>query len=164
LAVDLEQLYRKDFYAWALNQAGELRRLAETRPNVRLDFPNLIDEVENLARSEIRGTRSQIQRLLKHLLKLEFSPAREPRVGWLNTADDARSELTDDLTPAIRNVVEPELPQLYERARQAARRELLRAGEREAADTLPAENPYPLDRLIDEGWYPSNRHGLVDEA
>ena len=53
---------------------------------------------------------------------------------------------------------------LYERARRAARRELLASGEREAADTLPAENPYPLDRLIDEGWYPPNRHGLVDEA
>jgi hypothetical protein len=85
-------------------------------------------------------------------------------VGWLNTVDDARSELADDLTPAIRNIVEPELPQLYERGRQAARRELLRAGERDAADALPAENPYPLDRLLDEGWYPPNRYGLVDEA
>ena len=164
MATDLEQLYREDFYAWALNQAGELRRLAEMRPNVGLDFPNLIDEVESLARSEIRATRSQIQRLLKHLLKLEFSPARESRVGWLNTVDDARSELADDMTPTIRNIVEPELPQLYERAHRAAQRELLREGEREAADALPAENPYPLDRLLDEGWYPTNRHGLVDEA
>ena len=81
MAADLEQLYREDFYAWMLNQAGELRRLAETRSNVGLDFLNLIDEVESLARSEIRATRSQIQRLIKHLLKLEFSSAREPRLG-----------------------------------------------------------------------------------
>jgi Domain of unknown function DUF29 len=36
---------------------------------------------------------SQVERLILHLLKLEFSPAREPRAAWVESVDDARSEI-----------------------------------------------------------------------
>ena len=38
----LSTLNREGFYAWALGQADELRRLAETRPNAAIDFEHLI--------------------------------------------------------------------------------------------------------------------------
>jgi hypothetical protein len=159
----LDALYREDFYAWALNQADELRRLAETRPNVAIDFEHLIEEVEGLATGNLNTVLSQLTRLLRHLLKLEHSPSPRPRRQWLNTVDDARDEIRRHLTGAMRATVERELDTLYRAAARAARRDLLDYDEKEAAEALPEASPYPLDRLIENEWYPPNRHGLLDE-
>lgn len=52
MASRLEELYDEDFYVWTRRQADTLRRLAEMRPNVDLDFPHLIEEVEDLGASQ----------------------------------------------------------------------------------------------------------------
>ena len=46
------QLYESDFYAWTQVQAKELRRLAETRPNLPLDLGLIAEEIEDLGMSE----------------------------------------------------------------------------------------------------------------
>lgn len=71
-----ERLYEDDFHAWALDQAEALRRLAETRPYAGLDFPHLIEEVEDLARAERNAVRSRLRRIIERCLKLERSAAR----------------------------------------------------------------------------------------
>ena len=38
MATSPERLCEEDFYAWTRHQADALRRLAETRPNVGIDF------------------------------------------------------------------------------------------------------------------------------
>lgn len=157
-----DELYRTDFYAWTKDQAAALRRLAELRPNAEIDFANLIEEVESLGASDYRTVASQLRRLCAHALKLEFSPSADPRLGWLRTIDDAREQIADTISAAIRNDIEREWPTLYARARKMAARELRRYGEPEAAAALPETCPYTLDQLLDEDWYPTNRHGLVD--
>ncbi len=82
MAVQLQELYDTDYYAWALSQADELRRLAETRPNTAIDFEHLIEEIEGLAGGSLNAVLSQLERLLVHLLKLEYSPAAYPRRLW----------------------------------------------------------------------------------
>jgi DNA-binding PucR family transcriptional regulator len=64
-------LYDKDFYAWTRAQADALRRLASERWNGPLDLEHLAEEVEDLGRSELSTVRSQLERVLEHLLKLE---------------------------------------------------------------------------------------------
>jgi hypothetical protein len=159
----LDTLYREDFYAWALNQAEELRRLAETRPNAAIDFEHLIEEVEGLATGNLNTVLSQLTGLLRHLLKLEHSPSQNPRRQWLNTVDDARDEIRRHLTGAMRSAVERELDALYRTAARAARRDLLDYHEDMAARAVPAENPYLLEQLTDPIWHPANRHGLIDD-
>ena len=75
-------LYQTDHYAWTKQQAAELRRLAAARANSTLDLANLAEEVESLGRSDLATVRSQLRRIIEHLLKLEHSPAAEPRFGW----------------------------------------------------------------------------------
>ncbi len=164
MASGVEELYEEDFPAWALNQAEALRRLAETRPNVPIDFGHLIEEVEDLAKAERNAARGQVRRIVKHCLKLEHSPAAEPRLGWKISIDDARGELADRLTPTTRHDLETVLPQLFAHARRVAAKALLAAGERGAADALPPGNPYRLDDLLADDWYPPSRHGLTDAA
>jgi hypothetical protein len=43
-----EQLYEADFYGWTREQAKELRRVARTRPNVPLDLPHIVEEIQDL--------------------------------------------------------------------------------------------------------------------
>ena len=149
------KLYEEDFYAWTRDQARALAELAATRPNAPIDFPHLIEEVEDLGRSARNVARSQLRRLLEHLLKLAYSPATEPRRGWLATVDQARLELRDLLTPTLRQEIEAELPRLYRDARLLTIRRLTEFGEDEAAARLPGTCPFPVDRLLDQDWYPT---------
>jgi hypothetical protein len=75
-------LYQTDYYAWTKQQAAELRAMAARRVSSTLDLENLAEEVESLGRSDLNSIRSQIQRVIEHLLKLEYSPALEPRRDW----------------------------------------------------------------------------------
>ena len=94
-----EQLYEEDFYAWTRRQATALRRLAETRPDVDLDLPHLIEEVADLGISQRDAVRSQVRRIVEHCLKLEHSPAQAPRAGWHETIIQVRTEIEDKITP-----------------------------------------------------------------
>lgn len=155
-----EQLYEEDFYAWTRDQARALRRLAATRPNVALDFPHLIEEVADLGVSQRDAVRSQLRRVIEHCLKLEHSPAPDPRAGWHETIIDARTTLEDKLTPTLHRGLRRRLPKLYEQARRNAARSLRLHGEIEAAGALPDRCPYRLADLLDHDWHPSSRHGL----
>jgi hypothetical protein len=157
-------LYQEDYYAWSRQQAAELRRLAARRASSTLDLANLAEEVESLGQSDLNTVRSQLRRIIEHLLKLEVSPAAEPRAEWRYSIAQARDEIEDHLTASMRPEVEAELTKLFGRGRRAAALGLRQYGEVAAARTLPATCPYAFDQLLAQDWYPPSRHGLVDEA
>jgi Domain of unknown function DUF29 len=163
MATRIDELYEQDFYVWTQRQAEALRRLAETRPNVDLDFPQLIEEVEDLGTSQRGAVRSQLRRIIEHCLKLEYSHALEPRGGWYDSIMDARAELDDKLSPSLRRDLEDQLPRLWARARGKVDNGLRRFGESASADLLPVDCGYVLDELLADGWYPANRRGLPDD-
>jgi hypothetical protein len=155
-----KSLYHEDYYAWTRVQAAELRRLARARVNSTLDLENLAEEVESLGRSDLKTVQSQVRRIIEHLLKLEYSPASEPRADWRHTIAQARDEVEDHLTASMRLDVENALPKLFGRARRDAAFALDKHGELDAAKALPATCPYSLDQVATHDWYPKSRHGL----
>jgi Domain of unknown function DUF29 len=74
-------LYEQDFYAWSRRQA-ELLRLKRFTD---LDLAHLIEEVEDLGETVYRSVRSRVRTIIEHLLKLEHSPASEPKRAWRET-------------------------------------------------------------------------------
>jgi hypothetical protein len=144
--------YDDDFYAWTQYQAEVLRTLS-TRDN-RFDREHLAEEIEDLGKSERDAVRSQVRRILLHFLKLEYSPARDPRFDWMGSIVDARAELEDKLTPTLRRDLEQTLPQLFAAARKRTAVDLQRYGEGSAASSLPSECPYTIDQVLGEDWYP----------
>ena len=106
---------------------------------------------------------SQLERIMEHLLKLQYSPSPQARRQWMISVIGARGEIERRITATIRREVEPEVPKLYARARRTAGLALMDHGEAHAAGALPADCPYGLDQLIAEDWWPVNRHGLTDE-
>jgi Domain of unknown function DUF29 len=83
--------YDDDFYAWTQYQAEVLRTMR--RADNRLDRDNLAEEIEDLGKSERKAVRSQIVRIIEHLLKLEYSPALDSRSDWEASVIEARQEL-----------------------------------------------------------------------
>src|SRR5918994_4701875 len=102
-------LYQTDYYAWTKDQATKLRALAAARVNSTLDLENLAEEVESLGRSDLNTVRSQVRRIIEHLLKLEFSPSAQPRAAWRYSIAEARDDIEDHLTASMRPDLEAEL-------------------------------------------------------
>jgi hypothetical protein len=144
--------YDDDFYAWTQYQAGVLRSLP-TSDN-RFDREHLAEEIEDLGNSERNAMRSEVRRILEHLLKLAYSPAVEPRSDWRVSIINARAELDERLTPTLRRDIEAMLARIYPHARDAATEALTKFGEIDAASALPATCPYTLDQVMAIGWYP----------
>jgi len=124
----MSDLYERDFIGWTEQQARLLRQAAAAGSNLGLDWANLIEEVEGLGRSQYHALASQIRRIMLHLLKLEFSPAADPRSGWEESIDDARAEvrslLRNDpgLKPRLPGVIAQEWPDAVKQAGGALRR------------------------------------------
>ena len=155
-------LYETDYYAWTKQQAAALRALAG-RGHGTLDLENLAEEVESLGRSDLNAVRSQVRRIIEHLLKLEYSPAPEPRADWRYSVAQARDEVEDHITASMYPDVAADLAKLFARARRDAASGLKKHGEPDAARSLPEISPYSFDQVITQDWYPRNRHGLVDD-
>src|SRR5229473_8046235 len=118
--------YDDDFYAWTQYQAEVLRSM-RTRDN-RFDRENVAEEIEAVGRNERDAVRSEVRRILEHFLKLEHSPAIEPRSDWMVSIANARAELEEKLSASLRRDVEAELPRIYGRATSVARAGLVKYG------------------------------------
>jgi hypothetical protein len=101
-------LYEEDFPLWAERQGALLR----ARRFDELDLDNLIEEVEALARNDRREVESRAELILIHLLKLTYSPAPEPRRGWVRTILIQRRAIARMLTATLRNHLEEQLVEL----------------------------------------------------
>jgi hypothetical protein len=93
MATRIEDLYEKDFFVWTQLQAQALRRLAETRPNVDLDFPHLIGPARRRAQPGASDHRTLSE---AGVLPGPLPPRRRDSVI------DARVELEDKLSPSRR--------------------------------------------------------------
>ena len=149
-------LYETDFYAWTRHQARELRRLKELRLNVELDLDHVAEEIGDLGSAVRKSVRSQVCRVLEHFLKLRFSPSSNPRRAWRLSIAEARRELKDDLTGALRRDARAKLKHLYAEARRMAILSLEEYAEEEAARLLPETCPWTLDDVLRDDWYPKS--------
>ena len=154
MATELEELYERDFYLWTRRQAKALRELARTRPNLPVDWKHLVEEVEDLGRSELHAVQSQLETVIEHLLKLAHSPAAEPRAGWAVTVRRARRALARKLTPSLRRRLARDFERHWQVAREDARFALTLHGEAEAASRLPERCPWSFEQLLDPDFFP----------
>ena len=90
---DVKSLYETDLVAWSKEQAEGLRAVARGGTNQPLDWENLAEEIEDLGASQRAALQSQLRRIIEHFLKLEYSPARDPRRSWRSSIVDARIEV-----------------------------------------------------------------------
>ncbi len=148
----MSTLYEEDLAAWAQAQAKALREAARARWNLpaEIDWENVAEEIEALARSERRELRSRLFRLLTHLLKWRHQPGKRTR-SWRLTIDGQRREIGVVLeeSPSLRT----SLTETFARAYQAAReRAALETGLPLA--TFPETCPFSLEEALDPSFWP----------
>jgi hypothetical protein len=146
-------LYETDYYLWARRQAEALRQLDRERWNGPLDLKELAEEVDDLAKRDRNACRSQVVRIVVHLLKLDHSPAVEPRSDWKVSVLSARRELRADLTPTLERDLRENFEGLYRASVEEAALALERYLEKDAAASLPATSPYDLGDVLRDGFY-----------
>jgi hypothetical protein len=149
--------YDLDIYAWSQRQGALLRRLAagERVNDADLDWPNIAEEIETVGRSERAAVRSHILNLIEHLMKLQASPAREPRAGWVDTIERARSEVEQLLTdsPSMRPLVEGLITDMTPKARRFTGKALALHGETPRVDLNVLA--YTSEQVLGD-WFPEN--------
>jgi hypothetical protein len=108
------KLYDEDIVAWSKQQAEALRSAAHAGSNLQLDWENLAEEIEDLGVSQRSAVGSYVMRIIQHLVKLDHSPAVEPRSGWRRTIRLARLqthrrlEASPSLRPELARIVDEE--------------------------------------------------------
>jgi hypothetical protein len=144
----MSEKYLEDFSSW-IDQTAQLLR--ERRWH-EIDMPTLIEEVEDLGKSERRGIASQLTRLLLHLLKWQYQPQRRSD-SWLDSITDARTqiELAIEDSPSLRNYPAEQLEESYQRARRQA---VKQTGME--ISMFPEACPYLLEVVLAEGWLPES--------
>ena len=139
-------LYERDYYTWAMDQARALR----ARSAATLDWENLAEEVEGLARSEARELESRLEVLFAHLLKWR-QPKRRSR-SWRLTIREQRQRVARVMSqnPGLKRTLGESVTAAYALARLLACRE---SGLAER--TLPSRSPWTFEQLMDAEFWPS---------
>jgi hypothetical protein len=147
-------LYDEDILLWSERQAALLRRLAAGEVvNDRVDWANIIDEVETVGRSERAALRSHIRVVLEHLIKLHVSPSADPRNGWKTSVRRARIDIERSLTdsPSLRRAVPAMVADETGSARQLVASALEDFGERPVVDVSSVS--FTPEQVLGD-WFP----------
>jgi hypothetical protein len=137
-------LYERDALYWAEQQATLLRRLAAgERLNETIDWPHIIEEVQEVGLSELRAVMSLLQQAMTHLLKLHAWPASQAAGHWHDEAGTFLDDAERRFTPSMRKRID--LAELYAKALRRARTATDESGE---ARPLPDDCPFDLDALL----------------
>ena len=139
-------LYEHDALAWADRQAALLRRLAAGEGvNEAVDWPHVIEEVQDVGLSELRACQSLLEQALTHLLKLHVLPGSRSAKHW---RDEVRAFLHDmqrRFTPSMRQRIG--LDDLYDKAAGRAWAAVEDSGVA-ASRPLPEACPFALDDFL----------------
>ena len=139
-------LYERDFYLWLEQQASRLRegRLDE------IDVANLLEEIEDMGRSEKRAIESNLVVLLTHLLKYRSQPDQRSS-SWRGSIVEHRRRMRKLIkeSPSLLAIARGMFSECYaDSCEQAAAESGL------SPDSFPAEPPFSLEQILDPKYLP----------
>jgi hypothetical protein len=103
----MSDLYDTDILTWSEHQAELLRRVAAGEPvNEKPDWSNIIEELADVGRSELRSCRSLLRQALRHMLKAKGWPLSRDAPTWQADAIDFRRQARDAFTPSMRQKID----------------------------------------------------------
>lgn len=134
----------RDYYRWAKEQAALIRagRFAE------VDIENVAEEIDDVAKSEMRAFRSNIESILVHVLKWQYQPTRRCR-SWELSIIEHRHRVDETILDSAS--IAAQWDEVVGRAYRLAR---LRAARETGMPllNLPEECPYDRKEIL-EGVY-----------
>jgi hypothetical protein len=151
-------LYENDTAAWAEQQSTALRAAARGGSNQLLDWENLAEEIESLRKSLKYALGSQIFRIIHHLVKLEYSPALDPRKGWRRSIRQARMEIDRILrdSPSLRREVASLLAEEMKPAIEYAMQDLQEFDELDRNQLPSLRRASYTEQQVLGAWFPDD--------
>lgn len=137
-----QTLYETDYWQWIETTLRKLR----SQDYAGVDWENLIEEIEDIGRSERRSLESNLIVVLLHLLKWQYQP--ESRSGsWAGSIVEHRRRIKRVIqeSPSLKLYLESIFSESYTAAVKQSKAETGLPSE-----TFPAECPYELAAVMDE--------------
>ena len=137
--------YETDILTWSEHQAALLRRLAlGERVNDKIDWENLVEEVEGVGREQLHAVESLLFQALLHMLKAQGWPLSRDVENWQADARGFRAQARRRYTPSMRQKLD--LAGIYTDALKALPTTLDGVG----LGLLPETCPLTFDELLGE--------------
>jgi hypothetical protein len=147
-----DDLYHDDYYAWTLSQAEALR--ARKAGENSLDYDNLAEELEDLGRSEARACESLTEKIVEHLLKIQFDgdPSNVPH--WSVEIRAFRRMLRKNLSTSLEPRMRDRLSSIYADVREGLVDQYGLLGRQ---IELPETCPYEWEQIVarETNWIPN---------
>lgn len=146
----LKELYEKDYPLWA---EINLELIREKAYEV-VDWENLMEEIESMAKSDLRACISYLAVILEHLYKLDnfkhIAGGETAGNSWRQSIDYARVEIEDifDLYPSLRKKLPDNIEYAWRSARRKLEKWLKYNGYNPADFKLPEKSPYTFEDAI----------------
>ena len=139
-------LYDRDYYLWLKHTA----HLIKEGKFSDVDVPNLIEELEDMGRSEKRAVKSNLVILLLHLLKYKYQPAKRTN-SWKASIREHRRKLRDDfkVSPSLKRYFKEVFDECYQDGREQAADETGLP-----LDTFPIESPFTISETLNSNYLP----------
>ncbi len=113
---NLKQLHESDFNLWV----EQTKEAIQNRDFENIDWDNLLDEIDDMGKSEKRALDSYMQRLIEHILKLKYWHAEKERCrnGWMREVTNFRNRIKRILkkNPSLNNYLKTEYSDIYQDA------------------------------------------------
>jgi hypothetical protein len=146
LDANRKNLYEADYLKWIETTVEKLR----VRDYSSVDWENLIEEIEDMGRSERKSLKSNLIVVLTHLLKWQYQP--EFRSGsWKGSIVEHRRRIRDTLkdSPSLKPYLQEVFVECYLDAVEQA------SAETELPmETFPGECPYTSAEVLDSNFLP----------
>ena len=137
-----DDLYQQDIVVWSERQSALLRRAAAGERVNDLDWPHIIEEIEDVGGSALRAVRSLLRRAIEHLLKLHSCPDSDAAGHWRREARAFLRDATDGLTSGMRQHIDVDV--LYRQAAEDVADDLI---DGHPPAPWPGTNPFALSDL-----------------
>ncbi len=144
--VSASPLYDRDYCIW-LQRTIESLRLGKFG---EIDIQNLVEELEDMGRSQKDAVESNLQIVLMHLLKYRYQPRKRSN-SWRYTILEHRDRLERAFqhSPSLENYFDEVFADCYRKARRKASAETGLS-----ISTFPDECPFSKEEVLNSDFLP----------
>lgn len=153
---DLKKLYEQDIELWRKNTIQQIR----AQQFSEIDWEHLLEELEEMSKSDKQALTSNLVILIAHLLKLQiqFDVPDSMKGSWYESVNEHRFRVKDDLQekPSLKSYLAQALTKAYSKARSLAIKDSKNAkwGVRKPLEKeYPLDCPFTLEQILDDDFY-----------
>ncbi len=138
-----DKIYDRDFNLWVEKMAIALKN----RDLKAMDWNNLLEEIEDIGKSEKRSLESYLERLVEHILKLKYWETEKERnyKHWQVEVVNFRNRIFRllDRSPSLKNYMQNIYPKIFNDAVSAQQLEF----------TIPQDNFIELKQILKKDYF-----------